>query len=133
MRARIPAVALVALCLSASAYCFADENAAPTCTGSDDGTGTCSYETGDLYEVLPRPLRARAAAARRRQGACARRHRGSSGGRGALQGRCCGAWAAFHAARRAARARRGSSTARASRTARASTFTPGARRTRAPL
>lgn len=40
---------LVALCLSSSVYCFADE---PTCSYGEDGKpDTCAFESGDLYEV----------------------------------------------------------------------------------
>ena len=42
-------MALMALCLSSSVYCFADE---PTCSyGKDGKPDTCSFESGDLYEV----------------------------------------------------------------------------------
>lgn len=68
MRAAVNA-ALMVLCLSSSAYCFADESSPPMtgmCSrGEAEGTGTCSYETGDLYEVYCRghpPPRGRAAA-----------------------------------------------------------------------
>ena len=47
--ARSATVALMALCLSSSVYCFADE---PTCSYGEDGKpDTCSFESGDLYEV----------------------------------------------------------------------------------
>jgi hypothetical protein len=67
MRAAVMAV-LIALCMISCAYCFADEGSAPTagtCSrGEEEGTGTCSYETGDIYEVYcGPPPRGRAAAA----------------------------------------------------------------------
>ena len=53
MRAHmVTPLALMALCLSSSVYCFADE---PTCSYGEDGKpDTCSFESGDLYEVCGR-------------------------------------------------------------------------------
>ena len=50
MRAHmVTPLALMALCLSSSVYCFADE---PTCSyGKDGKPDSCSFESGDLYEV----------------------------------------------------------------------------------
>jgi hypothetical protein len=46
----VAGAALVVLCLSSNAYCFADE---PKCSrGDDDKPGTCSFaDSGDMYEV----------------------------------------------------------------------------------
>jgi hypothetical protein len=78
MRAAVMAV-LMTLCMISSAYCFADEGAAPTagtCSrGEEEGTGTCSYETGDIYEV-PTATRARSSIHARAVPAAVRRRRG---------------------------------------------------------